>query len=151
MGKKGLNIATVALLAILSVALVYATSASIQVTENVSSSGSITVAANLALYSDSACQNALTAINFPSTLPGNSAPVTVYIKNTSSGLSLALSMLTSNWAPSSANGPISVTWNKEGTRLYPGQSIPATLTLTVSSTIVDVSSFNVQITITGTN
>jgi hypothetical protein len=75
----------------------------------------------------------------------------VYLKNTSSGLSLALNMTASNWTPASANGPITLTWNQEGTRLQPGQSVAATLTLAVSSTIVDVTNFNVQISIFGTN
>ncbi len=45
---------------------------------------------------------------------------------------------------------MTLTWNKEGTRLNPGQSVAATLTLTASSSIVDITNFNVQISITGT-
>jgi hypothetical protein len=59
-------------------------------------------------------------------------------------------MATSGWNPANANGPISITWDKEGTKLSPGQSTAAVLTLTVSPTITDITSFNVQITITGT-
>jgi hypothetical protein len=66
------------------------------------------------------------------------------------GTSLSLSMATSSWTPASANGPVTITWNQAGTRLAPGQSTAAVITLSISPTIADVTSFNVQITITGT-
>jgi len=93
----------------------------------------------------------LSSINWGTLTPGTPITQTIYVKNTGSGLSLALSMGTSSWTPAGANGPITLTWNQEGTRLQPGQSVAATLTLTVSSTIADVTNFSVQINITGTN
>ena len=48
-------------------------------------------------------------------------------------------------------GSITITWNQQGTDLQPGASIAATLTLTVSSTVVDLTAFSVQINIGGTN
>jgi hypothetical protein len=59
-------------------------------------------------------------------------------------------MSTSNWNPASANGPMIISWDQEGTKLAPGQSVAATLKLSTSSSIDDVTNFNVQITIKGT-
>ncbi|MGA3061510.1 MAG: hypothetical protein ABSD92_14240 [Candidatus Bathyarchaeia archaeon] len=83
--------------------------------------------------------------------PGAVVNQTVYIKNTSTGLSLTISMTASNWTPTAANGPITVAWNKEDTDLQPGASIAANIILTVSPTIVNITNFNVQINISGTN
>jgi hypothetical protein len=82
---------------------------------------------------------------------GGNITKTIYIKNTGIGLSLTLSMATSNWNPVGSDGPITLTWNQGGTRLQPGQSVVANLTLAVSPTITDVINFNVQINIAGTN
>jgi hypothetical protein len=82
---------------------------------------------------------------------GGNITKTIYIKNTGVGISLALSMGTSNWNPVGSNESITLTWNQGGTRLQPGQSIAANLTLTVSPTIIDVSNFDVKINIIGTN
>jgi hypothetical protein len=115
------------------------------------SNGAVSTSANLGVYSNSACTTPLSSISWGNLTAGGNITQTIYVKNTGSGLSLALSMATSNWTPTTANGPITLTWNQEGTRLNPGQSVAATLTLTVSSTIADVTNFSVQITITGTN
>lgn len=113
-------------------------------------SGTVNVSANLGVDSDSACTIPVTSINWGTLNPGGNTAQTVYIKNTGSGLSLALNMTTSNWS-TGANGQITLTWNQENTRLNPGQSVAAILTLNVSPTIADVTNFSVQITITGTN
>lgn len=150
MTKSKFLVVTILLLVILAITLVYTTYASVNVTKNISSTGSINVSANLGIYSDSACQNALTTINWGNIAPGGTTTQTVYVKNTGSGASLSLSLTTSNWTPSNANGPITITWNQENTRLAPGQSTAAIITLTVSTSITDITNFNVQITITGT-
>ncbi len=105
----------------------------------------------MGVYSNSACTTPLTTINWGNLTAGATINQTIYIKNIGSGLSLALSMGTTSWTPASANGPITLTWNQEGTRLNPNQSVAATLTLTVSSGINDVTNFSVQINIAGTN
>ncbi|MGD6852785.1 MAG: hypothetical protein ACQCN6_12070 [Candidatus Bathyarchaeia archaeon] len=58
-------------------------------------------------------------------------------------------MSTSYWNPTGANGPITITWNQEGATLAQGQSKAATITLSVSSSITDISSFSVQINVSG--
>jgi hypothetical protein len=148
--KSSLRITTVLALAVIAVATTCTTFAALSVSQNVSSSGSITVSANLGIYSDSACQNSLTTINWGTLNPGGNITRTICIKNTGMGASLTLSMATSGWNPTNANGLITITWNQEGKRLAPSQSTLAVLTLTVSPTIADITNFSVQISIAGT-
>ena len=58
-------------------------------------------------------------------------------------------MTTSSWEPSNAKDYITIIWDQEGTRLMPGQSVAANITVAVSPSIVDITSFNDLITITG--
>jgi hypothetical protein len=138
-------------LVLIAIALTVTTFAAITTSQNLSSNGTVTTSANLGVYSNAGCTTPLTTINWGTITPGAIINQTIYIKNTGSGLSLALSMGTTSWTPASADGPITLTWNQGGTRLNPGQSVAATLTLTVSSSIADVTNFSVQINITGTN
>jgi hypothetical protein len=142
--------ATVLALTIIAIVTTFGTYAAISVSQSVSSSGTVTVSANLGVYSDSSCQTNLTTINWGTLTPGGNITRTIYIKNTGLGVSLSLNMATSNWNPTSANGPVTITWNQAGTRLAPGQSTAAVITLAVSPTITDITNFSVQITITGT-
>jgi hypothetical protein len=148
--KLSLSTAIIALVTI-AVALTLTTYAAISTTQNVSSSGAVTTSANLGVYSNVGCTTPLSSVNWGTITPGANITQIVYIKNTGTGLSLALSMGTSSWTPAGANGPITLTWNQEATRLTPGQSVAAVLTLSVSSSIADVTNFSVQINITGTN
>jgi hypothetical protein len=134
----------------ISIVLTATTLAALSINRTLSTSGAITVAANLGVYSDSACTTSISTINWGSLSPGGTAAQTVYVKNTGTGTSLTLSMSTSNWSPTGADQSITVTWNKANTRLAPGQSTPAILTLAVSQNIVDVNNFSVQISIAGT-
>jgi hypothetical protein len=59
-------------------------------------------------------------------------------------------MTKNNWDPPEADGPISITWNREGANINSGQTLQAVITLSVSSTISDIASFDVQVVITGT-
>lgn len=138
------------LLTVIAIVLTSTTFGALSVRQDLSSQGTVSVSAGLGVYSDSACQNAISTINWGSISPGQTITRTVYIKNTGSGVSLSLSMNTSNWSPASANGPIMISWNQAGTRLAPNQSVAATLTLTASSGITDITNFNVQISIVGT-
>ena len=141
---------TIALTAI-ALVLTSTTMAALSVNKSIGSSGGVNVSAGLNIYSDSACTIPITTINWGNISAGGSNSQTVYVKNTGSGVSLTLNMTTSNWTPSNANNYITITWNQETTRLQPAQSVAATITLNVSSSIIDINSFNVQISITGTN
>jgi hypothetical protein len=144
------KISTGAILAIMAVGLVLTvtTAGLLSVSQTVSSTGSITTV-NVGVYSDSGCTQTLTSIDWGTISPGNTVTRTIYVKNTGN-TQITLSMTTNGWSPTSANGPITLTWNREGTTLTVGQSTAATFTLTVSSSISGITSFSVNIVVTGT-
>jgi len=148
--KLSIAVALVALV-IIGIASTLTTFSAITTSTTLASSGAISTSANLGVFSNAACTIPLSSINWGTLTVGGTITQTIYVENTGSGLSLTLNMTTSNWSPTTANGPITITWNQEGTDLMPGQSTAATLTLTVSSSIVDITSFSVQINIGGTN
>jgi hypothetical protein len=104
---------------------------------------------NCDVFSDDACTTSLTSLNWGTVSPGGSVTKTIYIKNTGN-IPITLSMTKAGWNPASANGPISITWNREGYTYDPSAVASATLTLNVSSSINGISNFNVDILITGT-
>jgi hypothetical protein len=138
-----------------SLGLMLTAYASINVSTGINSSGSISsslaISPELRLYSDSACNLPLTSIEWGSLSPGGTVSRIVYIKNTQGATSLTLSMTAKNWNPTTANGPLTLSWNKQGTTLPPGQVTAATISLSASSSIAGISSFGVQILINGTN
>ena len=105
---------------------------------------------SLGVYSDSACTKPLTSIQWGELSPGQSATKQIYVKNTQSVL-LVLRLSTNKWTPINANGPLTLTWNRQNTLLSPGQSIGATITLTTSLNATGISSFTVQILLSGTS
>jgi hypothetical protein len=140
-----------ALIAIITtcILLTFLTSGALLSTQQVPSSGTVS-AVNVGVYTDSACNNNCTNIPWGTLAPGNSATYTVYIKNTGN-LPVTLSMATSDWSPTAANGPITLTWNRQNYNLNAGASVSAILTLTVSSSISSsITNFSFNITITGT-
>ena len=136
-------------LTIIALSLVGTTLAAITVNQNLTSTGSIATTANIGVYSDAACTNPLTNINWGSRSAGNTATQTVYVKNTGTS-SLTLTLATTNWNPTVASNYITVSWNRQGTLLTAGQSTTATITLTVSQSITGVTTFSNTITISGT-
>jgi hypothetical protein len=137
-------------LILVAVALTATTYGAISVNKSLSTNGSITVTPDLALYSNSACTTNLSAIDWGTITPGNNQTRTVFVKNTGTGTSLTLSISTSSWTPITANGPITISWDKEGASISPGQSTAAVITLKSSSNIVNITNFSVQILISGT-
>jgi archaellum component FlaG (FlaF/FlaG flagellin family) len=139
----------VVVLTVAAFALATLTLAAINVSQNVSSSGTIATSPNIGVYSDSACTTNMTSINWGSVAAGGSATQIVYVKNTGTG-SMTLSLAVSNWIPSGASTYITISWNQQGTQLSAGQSVAATITLTVSSSITGITSFSNTIAISGT-
>jgi hypothetical protein len=139
-----------ALIAIIAtgIVLTVTTAGLLSMNQVVPSSGNV-IAVNVGVYSDSDCTQNLTSIDWGTIAPGNSVTRTIYVKNTGN-TQLTLSMTTTNWNPASADGPITITWNREGTTLDAGQVTTATLTLNVSEDINGITNFSVDIVITGT-
>jgi hypothetical protein len=137
------------ILAVAALVLTASTFAAVTVTRDVSSTGTITTTPNIGVYSDSACTNALTTVNWGSIAAGSSTTQTVYVKNTGTG-TMTLSLSTSAWSPSTASSYITVNWDKQGTTLSAGQSTAAVLTLSVSASVTGITTFSNTITISGT-
>jgi hypothetical protein len=137
-------------LTVVAITLATLTFAAINVNQNLSSSGTITTSPNLAAYSDSACTTLMTSINWGTITAGESTSQTVYVKNTGTG-SMTLSLTTSDWSPSGADTYLTISWNQQGTQLTAGQSVAATITLTVSSSITGITNFSNTVTLTGTS
>ncbi|MGA2387227.1 MAG: hypothetical protein ABSG33_11940 [Candidatus Bathyarchaeia archaeon] len=152
--RKKSKLAIVALIAVavalaLTFAVIPAAFPAINVNQNVSSSGTITTSPNVGVFSDSACTVNMTSLNWGTIAAGSSKNLTAYIKNTGTG-TMTLNLAASNWSPSSAGTYLTVSWNQQGTQLTAGQSVAATITLTVASTITGFTTFSNTITITGT-
>lgn len=128
--------------------LTVTTTGLLSISKTLDSTGTVT-AVNVGVYSDSGCTTPKTSIDWGTISPGNTITSTVYVKNTGN-TPITLSMTKANWIPPGANGPITVTWNREDTTLSVGQSVAATLTLTVSSGISGITGFSVDIVVTGT-
>jgi hypothetical protein len=116
--------------------------------KTIASSG-VVATANIGVYSDSACTQSLTSLNWGTISPGGSVVRTIYVKNLGT-TQVTIGMTGANWNPASANGPITLTWNREGTTLSANQVATATLTLSASSSISGITTFNVDVVITGT-
>jgi hypothetical protein len=144
------KISTILIMAITLAGMILTVTAAsvISVSEALPMKGSIS-AVNVGIYSDSQCSQRLTSVDWGTLSPGETLTKTIYIKNTCDR-QLELRMTENNWDPPEADGPISITWNREGATLYPGQSVQAVITLSVSSTISGITSFDVQVVITGT-
>ena len=118
------------------------------VNRHLPSSGNI-AAINVGLYSDYACTQNLDSIDWGDIAPGESVNRVIYLKNTGN-TQIALSMTASNWNPSIANGPITITWNREGALLDQDEVISATLTLETMEDMLGITTFYVSILIVGT-
>jgi len=119
------------------------------VTSKTITTSGVLATTNLGVYSDSACTQSLDPINWGAVSPGGSATKAFYVKNLGS-VQVTLGLSATNWNPTTANGPISLSWNREGATLAANQVTVATLTLSVSSSAGGITTFNVDVVVTGT-
>jgi hypothetical protein len=148
MNIKKIPVTAVIALTIAALALTLTTAAVLSANQTVPLNGAIN-AVNLGVYSDSDCTQTATALNVGSLSPGGTATQTVYIKNTGN-IPETLTMTTNNWSPTNANTYLTLTWNRQNTVLTAGQSIQATLTLTVAANTGSLTTFSCDLALTGT-
>jgi hypothetical protein len=129
--------------------LALGTAGVVSVSSNLHSTGQIKTTAGINVYSDSACTQPLTSLDWGEATPGGTVTKTIYLKNSGTS-TLTLNMQPTNWNPSNANGPLSVSWDKNSATVASGQSTLATLKLSVSSSVTGISTFSVDVTISGT-
>jgi hypothetical protein len=89
------------------------------------------------------------SINLGTISLGGYVTITFYVKN-NGNIDLTLSLYTTNWNPTNANGPMTVTWSLEGTVLSANQCSVATLTVSVSPDIEGITTFSFDVVISGT-
>ena len=148
LNRKNVVIGSTAAIALVGLLVSMLASGALVSTKTITSTG-VLATTNLGLYSDSACTQSLASIDWGTISPGGSVNRTVYVKNLGN-TQVTLSMAKTNWNPSTADGPLTLTWNRESTVLAANQVSTATLTLTVSSTASGITTFSVDIVISGT-
>ena len=117
-------------------------------TRTISTTGNVS-AVGVGAYWDSSCNYAVSSIDWGALEPGATVDKTIYIKNEGS-LTVLLGMTTEDWDPASASSYISLSWNRENYELNSGSVIQAVLTLSVSSSVSEITNFSFDIVITGT-
>ncbi len=148
MALKKHRTAIILAICIASLATVIATAGVLTTQQTLSTTGTIT-AINLGVYSDAACTVPITSINWGATSPGGQTTKTIYLKNTGN-VAETLSMATNSWSPSNAMSYLTVSWTPGTTSLAVGAVTPATLTLAANAGAGVISSFSLNIVITGT-
>jgi hypothetical protein len=131
----------------LALSLVGQALSAIQTSRTVSNIGTVK-AVGVGVYSELACINPVTSINWGTLEPGQKVNKTVYIKNTSN-VQITLSMTTQNWNPSNASNYITCTWDAQGKSLSANQVTSSVLTLSVSNSISGITNFSFDIVIVG--
>jgi hypothetical protein len=119
----------------------------IQPSRTVSHNGTIETL-NVGVFQDSACTQALSALNWGTLKPGTSANRTIYVKNTGNA-AVTLNMTVTTWNPSAAASYITLTWDRQSFILTQGNSVPALLVLSISSNVNGFTDFNCTTIIAG--
>jgi archaellum component FlaG (FlaF/FlaG flagellin family) len=108
--------------------------------------GTITHLTNIEVYSDITSTIKCNNIDWGSIYPQSNDSKTIYIKNTGNTTE-NLSLETSDWNPTEATSIITLSWNREGASIAPGQVIEATLTLSTGADNGKIDDFNFNIVI----
>ncbi len=140
-------IAVMLIAGILSGLLVANVRSLFQTSSTISSVGSFK-AVGIGVYWDEQSTRSVNALDWGSLAPGSSKSFTVYISN-EGALPLTLSLSTSDWSPTAASTYMTLTWDYNGRTLKADTTIPVTITLTVSTDISGINTFNFDITAVG--
>ncbi len=150
--EKGERIVATATLALvvymLSLCLIGPVMSAVQTDRTVSNVGAVK-AVGVGVYWDQACTNMVTSIDWGTIEPGSTVNKACYIRNEGNSLS-TLSLQTSNWSPSEAAGYMNLIWDYGGQSINPDGVVQVTFTLSVSSSIQNITSFSFDITISAT-
>jgi len=101
------------------------------------------------VYWEQECTNEVVTVDWGYIEPGSTQNVIIYIKN-EGNTPMTLNLTTDSWSPVPAPTYIALVWNREGAQVNGYSTLETTLTLTVSSDITEISTFNFNMTITGT-
>jgi len=150
--RKGERIVAIAALAlvvyILTLSLIGPVMSTVQTNRTISNAGAVK-AIGVGVYWDQACTNAVTSINWGTIEPGSTVNKTCYIRNEGNSVS-TLSLQTSNWNPSNATDYMNLIWDYGGQSISPDEAVRVTFTLSVLSSVQNITSFSFDITISAT-
>jgi hypothetical protein len=117
-------------------------------TKIIDSSGSI-LATNIGVFSDQACTQPISSLDWGVPAPGSNVNRIIYLKNTGN-VDVTLSMDVSDWNPVGASNYLTISWDQENTVITSNEVIETTISLSVDSGISAITDFSCQITIEGT-
>ena len=120
--------------------------------QTVPNSGNINVVASVGIgvYSNSNCTTVLSSINWGNLTPGGSETQTIYVEN-QGNVNVTLAMACGGWNPSTVSSYLTLSWNIASNYvLAPSLSVPALVTLNVSSSASSSTSFSFNMNITAT-
>jgi hypothetical protein len=120
----------------------------VQNSNTVSSVGTIK-GIGVGIYSEYACTNRVTSINWGVLEPGANKTITLYVRNEGNAVA-TLSQTTQNWNPTAASSYLTLRWNYAGQTLSVNQILQVKLTLILSSTVTGITNFGFDIVITST-
>ncbi len=133
---------------IISALMIVGVSGLLTATKTIDSSGTI-MAINIEVYSDLACTQPLSSLDWGIPEPGDTVNRVVYLKNTGNA-DMSLNMYVSNWTPSGVDTYLSLSWDQENTVITPDEVLQSTISLLVDSGISGITDFSYQITLQGT-
>jgi len=150
MAIRKISAGTIIAIAATSLFLTLLTSGLLLSSQTVPSKGTVLSTVKVGVYSDAACTQNCTAIDWGALNPGSSTTKAVYVKNNGT-LPITLSMSADGWNPTEASNEMTLSWDKSGATLNASQWVAANLTLTVSPSInSSITNFSFNITIMGT-
>lgn len=136
MNKKIIGAVSTVLSVVMIVASVYGLVSSLTIHE----SGTISM---VKAFSDSACTQPVTDIDWGALLPDSTQNRTIYLKNFGAN-PVTISLTVINWSPANAPNYMQVSWDREGESIPSGIPLQTTLELSVFANITSstISSFN---------
>ncbi len=148
-GERIVAMATLALVVYVSTLyLIGPVVSAMQANRTISNVGDVE-AIGVGVYWDQACTNNVTYIDWGTIDPGSTVNKICYIQNEGNSVS-NVSLQTSNWNPLEAADYINLSWNYSGQSINPDEVIHMQFTLSVSSTIQNITTFSFDITISAT-
>lgn len=140
--------ALVIYLSVISFFMVGASYALLTTQETIQGTGSIK-GMGFGIYWDQQCTAATSSLDWGLLEPGSSTDVTLYLRNEGNS-ALTLSMASANWSPANATDYLTLTWNREGQQVNADEVLKFVITLSVSTDVQGIDSFNFDIIISGT-
>lgn len=130
-----------------SITLIYTSASMYFSSVTIGSKGTVKTL-GVGVFWDKVCSNSVSYIDWEIVDPGSQRNVTVYVRNEGS-VPTSISLDAVNWDPPSASSYIILSWDYLGQLVEPNESIEATLILSISSSVQNLTNFKFDIVIAG--